>query len=124
MASLNDVVDNILSSIPGALAVSIAEIESGICLASKSKDSNLEPEMAAAYNAEVVKQKIKAKTALGLGNQEIEDILITLTGQYHVLTVMPGNIYFIYVATTRESNLGIIRSIVRKNVEEIKQLVG
>lgn len=124
MASLNDVVDNILSSIPGSLAVSIAEIESGICLASKSKDANLEPEMAAAYNAEVVKQKIKAKTALGLGSQEIEDILITLTGQYHVLTVMPGNIYFIYVATTRESNLGIIRSIVRKNIEEIKKLVG
>lgn len=121
---LNESVDAILSSIPGALAVSIAEIESGICLASKSKDTSLEPEMAAAYNAEVIKQKIKAKTALGLKNQEIDDILMTLSNQYHVLTVMPGNIYFVYVATTRESNLGIIRSVIRKNMEDIKKQIG
>lgn len=121
MQDLNSLAATILDAIPGSLAISIAEIESGMCLASKSKDNSLEPEMAAAYNAEVVKQKIKAKTALGLANQEIEDILITLTGQYHVLTVMPGNTYFIYVATTRETNLAIIRNVIRKNVEEIKK---
>lgn len=124
MNDLNSLAGIILDAIPGSLAISIAEIESGMCLASKSKDSSLEPEMAAAYNAEVVKQKIKAKTALGLANQEIEDILITLTGQYHVLTVMPGNTYFIYVATTRETNLAIIRNVIRKNVEEIKKLLN
>lgn len=124
MKELNSIVNNILEAVPGSIAVSIAEIESGICLASKSKDASLEPEMAAAYNAEVVKQKIKAKTALGLGNQEIEDILITLTGQYHVMTVLPGNIHFVYIATTRDSNLGIIRSIIRKNADEIKKLLG
>ncbi len=124
MQGLNAYVDTILDSIPGSLAISIAEIESGMCLASKSKDASLEPELAAAYNAEVVKQKIKAKTALGLANQEIEDILITLTGQYHVLTVMPGNTYFVYIATTRESNLAIIRSVMRKNFEELKKQLG
>lgn len=124
MQNLSSLAEAILDSIPGALAISIAEIDSGMCLASKSKDSSLEPEMAAAYNAEVVKQKIKAKTALGLVNQDIEDILITLTGQYHVLTVLPGSIYFVYVATTRETNLAIIRNAVRKNIDEIKKHLG
>ena len=124
MQGLNTTVDAILAAIPGSIAISIAEIESGICLASKSKDAKLEPEMAAAYNAEVVKQKLKAKKALGLEKEEIEDILITLTGQYHVLTVMPGNVYFVYIATTRESNLGIIRSIVRRHMDEIKSQLG
>jgi predicted regulator of Ras-like GTPase activity (Roadblock/LC7/MglB family) len=124
MQNLQQSVEAILDAIPGSLAVSIAEIESGMCLASKSKDSNLEPELAAAYNAEVVKQKTKAKMALGLGDQQIEDILITLTNQYHVLTILPGNVYFIYTATNRETNLAIIRNVIRKHVEEISKQIG
>lgn len=124
MQNLQKNVETMLDTIPGAIAVCIAEIDSGMCLASKSKDSALEPELAAAYNAEVVKQKLKAKMALGLGEQNIEDILITLTQQYHVLNVLPGNTYFIYVATSRDSNLAIIRNMIRKSIEEIAKNIG
>ncbi len=124
MSSLQTTVETMLNAIPGAIAVSLAEIESGMCLASKSKDTSLEPELAAAYNAEVVKQKNKAKQALGLGAQNIEDILITMSSQYHVLTVLPGNLYFIYVTTGRDSNLAIIRNVVRKYVDEILKQIS
>lgn len=120
---MQDIVDKIISSLPGAIAVSIAEIDSGMALASKSTNASVEPELAAAYNAEVIKQKMKAKKALGLEKQNIEDVLITLTDQFHVLMVVPGNQYFIYVATSKDGNLAIIRATLRKMMEEISSKV-
>lgn len=120
---MQKIVNEMLETIPNCLAVCIAEIDSGMALASGTKDSNLEPELAAAYNAEVVKQKMKAKRALGLDSQNIEDILITLTSQYHVLAVVPNNLYFVYVATTKDSNLAIIRNQIRKFMPDIAKNV-
>lgn len=120
---MQTIVNQMLENIPHCIAVSIAEIESGMALASGTKNPQIEPELAAAYNAEVVKQKIKAKKALGLENQNIEDILITLTDQFHVLAVVPDNIYFVYVATSKESNLAIIRNTIRKFIPEIAKNV-
>lgn len=120
---MQDIVDKIISSLPGAIAVSIAEIDSGMALASKSTNASVEPELAAAYNAEVIKQKMKAKKALGLEKQNIEDVLITLTDQFHVLMVVPGNQYFVYVATSKDGNLAIIRATLRKMMEEISSKV-
>lgn len=117
-------VDKMIDTIPGALAACVAEIDSGMALASKaSKGSDLEPELAAAYNAEVIKQKLKAKKALGIEDKDIEDILITLTDQYHVLMIVPGNQYFAYVATTKEGNMAIIRATLRKMMAEISAKV-
>ncbi len=120
---MQSIVDELMNKLPGALAISVAEIDSGMTLASKSNTSSLEPELAAAYNAEVIKQKLKAKTALGLEDKNIEDILITLTDQYHVITIVPGNTYFVYVATTKDSNLAIIRATLRKYMDQIKSKV-
>ena len=120
---MQDLVDKMLTSIPGAIAACVAEIDSGMALASKSNSADLEPELAAAYNAEVIKQKTKAKKALGLEGQDIEDILISLKDQYHVLMIVPGNQYFIYVATTKEGNLAIIRATLRKMMAEISAKV-
>lgn len=120
---MQNIVDELMSSLPGVLAVSVAEIESGMTLASKSNTTDLEPELAAAYNAEVIKQKLKAKKALGIEKKDIEDILITLTDQYHVIMIVPGNTYFIYAATTKDSNLAIIRATLRKHMKSIQEKV-
>ena len=117
------IVDEMMNTIQGVVAVSIAEIDSGMTLASKSNSTNLEPELAAAYNAEVVKQKMKAKKVLGLESENIEDILITLTNQYHVIMIVPGNQYFAYVATSKESNLAIIRATLRKYMQKISEKI-
>ena len=66
---------------------------------------------------------MKAKKALGIEDKNIEDILITLTDQFHVLMIVPGNQYFIYVATTKDSNLAIIRATLRKMMTEISAKV-
>lgn len=120
---MQKIVDEMMKTIPGVIAIAIAEIDSGMTLASATNQSGLEPELAAAYNAEVIKQKTKAKKALGLEKQEIEDILISLTDQYHVLTIVPGAQYFVYTSTSKDSNLAIIRSNLRKFMPQISQLV-
>lgn len=116
---MQKIVDDLIEAIPGVIAIAISEIDSGMALASKSKLNTLEPEIAAAYNAEVIKQKLKAKKALGLEKMDLEDILVTMTDQYHVLTIVPGNKFFVYTTTSKDSNLAIIRNALRKRLPDI-----
>ena len=73
-------------------------------------------ELAAAGNAEVVRAKKQIRDKLGL-KDKIEDILITLTGQYHLIR-MVGTTMFIYLVLDRsKSNL----AMARKELETIEK---
>lgn len=112
---------NIINAIPGLIAVAIVEVQSGMALASHSNNPSLNPETAAAYNTEVVKQKQKAMTALKLQGETISDILITLTNQYHLINLMPDGKKFIYlVVNSRDTNLAIARDVLRQEAELLK----
>jgi hypothetical protein len=91
-----------------------------MALASHSNSPALNPETAATYNTEVVKQKQKAMTALKLTNETLEDILITLTNQLHLLKLNPAGNKFIYlVVNSRETNLAVAREVLRVHVSQI-----
>ena len=74
-------------------------------------------EAAGAANTEVVRAKNDAMKALGLDDY-IEDILITLGTQMHLIRPLASNpMVFVYVALDRKkANLGMARLAV-KNVE-------
>nr|RZK29206.1 MAG: hypothetical protein EOO61_20975 [Hymenobacter sp.] len=110
-------VQNILNDLPGLLAVAVVDISSGMSLASHS-NSSINPDTAAAYNTEVVKQKQKAMTALKLQGEKIEDILMTLTNQMHLIKLSDDGKKFIYlVASSRDTNLAIARDVMRQGAE-------
>jgi CRP-like cAMP-binding protein len=110
-------VQNIINDLPGLLAVAIVDISSGMCLASHS-NSGINPETAAAYNTEVVKQKLKAMSALKLQGETIDDILISLTNQLHLIKLVADSKKFIYlVVNSRDTNLAIAREILRAQNE-------
>ncbi len=112
------VVQQVLNDIPNLMAVAVVDATSGMCLASHSNSPSLNPETAAAYNAEVVKQKQKAMAALKLKNESIEDILITLTSQTHIIRLVDGGKKFIYLAVNpRDTNLAISRDVCRSAAE-------
>ncbi len=112
------VVQQILNDLPTLLAVAVVDTTSGMAMASHSNSASLNPETAAAYNAEVVKQKQKAMTALKLKNESIEDILITLTTQSHLIRLIDGGKKFIYLAVNpRDTNLAIARDVLRSAAE-------
>jgi hypothetical protein len=108
-------VQNILNSLPSLMAVAVVDVTSGMALASHSNSPNINPETAAAYNTEVVKQKQKAMAALKLQGERIDDILMTLTNQLHLLNVSEDGKKFIYlVVNARETNLAIARDVCRQ----------
>ena len=113
-------VQNIINDLPGLLAVAIVDISSGMSLASHS-NSGINPDTAAAYNTEVVKQKQKAMTALKLNGEIIDDILISLTNQLHLIKLVADGKKFIYlVVNSRDTNLAIAREVLRAQNELLK----
>ena len=103
----------------GVHAVTVVEIESGMALGTFST-GKLDPEIASAYNVEVVKAKLKAIEALGL-KESIDDILITLSSQYHLINCTENGAHMIYLAADKDkANLAMLRNIVRKGAESIK----
>ncbi|MEO8534895.1 MAG: hypothetical protein ABI441_14145 [Flavobacterium sp.] len=111
--------NDLKQNVNGFIAVSITEIETGMSYCSLSLDPNFDPELASAYNLEVVKAKMNAIKALGL-NQKINDILITLTDQIHILDVSEDGNYYIYLAVdAKKANLGLTRATLSKFKKDI-----
>jgi len=111
----NDLKENI----NGFIAVSVTEVETGMSYCSLSLNPNFDPELASAYNLEVVKAKLSAIKALSL-NQKINDILITLTDQIHIIDVSEDGKYFIYLAVdSTKANLGLTRATLSKFKKDI-----
>jgi hypothetical protein len=112
-------ISGVLHEIPDLLAVSVIELRSGELVATQHVTGKSNPAKAAAYNAEVIRQKQKAIEALGLSGETIEDILITLNSQWHVLRLLPGNRYFVHLMVSmRDSNLALAREVLREHAAQ------
>ncbi|MXO07041.1 hypothetical protein [Flavobacterium sp. HBTb2-11-1] len=112
--------EDLKKNVPGFIAVSVAEIASGMSYYSQSVVADFDPELASAYNLEVVKAKMNAIKALGLKDQVIDNIMITLSSQIHIIDVSDKQEYFIYLAVdSTKANLGMTKSILNKYKKEI-----
>lgn len=107
-----------LMKINGAVGCCLVDYESGMVLGKAGGGIDLD--LAAAGNTEVVRAKMKTAKSLNLKDR-IEDILITLTSQLHIIrptTEHDG--LFIYIALEKErANLALAR---RKVLEIEKNL--
>jgi DNA-binding response OmpR family regulator len=100
---------NKLNSIDGFVGAALVDGESGMLLGQEG-GNGINMEIAAAGNTEVVKAKRKTMGNLGL-KDGIEDILISLGKQYHMIRPLRGRpTLFFYVALDRQrSNLAMAR---------------
>ncbi len=116
---LNQFIEDIKTNVPGYIAVSVTEVATGVCYISHSDNPDFDPEIASAYNLEVAKAKQSAIKALGL-EAKIQDILITLTDQIHIIDLSENGEYFIYLAVdTEKANLGMTRALLKKYKKEV-----
>src|SRR5262245_57147100 len=91
--------ERLAGDIPGFIAASLVDIESGMTLGLKSNRPDFDLAAASAYNSEMVKQKMKIMRALNL-KTTFEDMIITLGDQIHVIKMItPGT--FVYLAADR-----------------------
>ena len=107
MATIKQTLDDLLS-LDGAMCAAIVDYNSGMMLGSAGTGVDLE--VAAAGNTEVVRAKSKVMRALGL-NDVIEDILITLGKQYHIIRPMAkkAGLFLYLVLDKNRSNLALAR---------------
>jgi len=108
-------------TIDGALGVALVDWESGMSLGSLGGGKYLDLEVAAAGNTEVVRAKMRTLASLRI-NDTIEDILITLTKQYHLIRLLKnsGGGLFLYLALDRaKSNLALARLNLKRIESEL-----
>ena len=107
-----------LMKIDGAQGACFVDYESGLLLGHAGGGVDLE--LAAAGNSEVVKAKMKTMKSLNI-NSQIEDILITLTDQFHIIRpAMSHDGLFIYLVLNRaQSNL----ALARRKVSEVEKQI-
>lgn len=103
---------NPLAEIDGFTAAALVDYTSGLSLAAQGTGIDLE--LAAAGNTEVLRAKIKTAKALDL-KDTIDDVLITLGKQYHLLRPLEKNSdLFLYLVLDRQkSNLAMERHELR-----------
>ena len=96
-------------TITGAVGCALVDFGSGMTLGTAGGES-INLDVAAAGNTEVIRAKLKTMQSLGL-DDEIEDILITLGAQIHLIRLLSKHKgLFMYLAVTREgSNLAMAR---------------
>ncbi|MFB4277053.1 MULTISPECIES: hypothetical protein [unclassified Nonomuraea] len=101
-----------MMQIDGSIGAAIVDHGSGMALGTLGGSKDLDLQVAAAGNTEVVKAKLRTMDSLGL-KDAIEDILITLSGQYHIIrpiTGRGGKGLFLYLALDRgRANLALAR---------------
>lgn len=97
-----------LMTIDGAMGTSIVDYKSGMSLGHEG--SGVDLELAAAGNSQVVKAKMETMKSLGIKG-EIEDILITLESQLHIIRPSASNdgLFIYLVLDKNKSNLALAR---------------
>jgi len=121
MADMDAALKEIMQ-IDGAIGAALADYTSGMALGTIGGTKELDLTVAAAGNTDVVRAKLRAMEMLGL-KETIEDILITLDTQYHMirpLTGRAGKGLFLYVALLKNrANLAMARHQLRAIEENL-----
>jgi hypothetical protein len=111
-----------LMTVDGALGASVVDWESGMNLGSLGGGKYLDLDVAAAGNTEVVRAKMRTMDSLRL-DDTIEDILITLAKQYHLIrpvtTAGSQSLFLYFVLDRSKANLALARHQLKRIESEL-----
>ncbi|MFG2431466.1 hypothetical protein [Streptomyces sp. NPDC048590] len=117
MANTETALKEAMASIEGATGVALVDHTSGMALGTLGGGKDFNLDVAAAGNTDVVRAKLRTMEHLGI-KDEIEDILITLGTQYHLIRLLKargGNGLFLYlVLDGSRANLAMARHQLRQ----------
>ncbi|MDN3270500.1 hypothetical protein [Streptomyces sp. MA15] len=123
MAGVEVSLKDIMTNVEGALGAAVVDYSSGMALGTLGGGKDLDLTVAAAGNTDVIRAKVRTMELLGLTGQ-IEDILITLESQYHLIRLVTGrsgNGLFLYLVLDKSrSNLAMARHQLRRVEEQLE----
>jgi hypothetical protein len=111
-------------AIEGATGAALVDWDSGMALGTLGGGRQLDLDLAAAGNTEVVRAKMRTVASLRL-NDSVEDILITLTGQYHLIRLLGNadgthNLFLYLVLDRSRANLALARHHLKRIESELE----
>jgi len=110
-------------AIEGATGAALVDWDSGMALGTLGGGRQLDLDLAAAGNTEVVRAKMRTVASLRL-NDSVEDILITLTGQYHLIRLLghdgAHNLFLYLVLDRSRANLALARHHLKRIEAELE----
>ena len=123
MANVEISMKETMTAVEGALGVAVVDYTSGMALGTLGGGKDLDLNVAAAGNTDVIRAKVRTMEHLGLKG-EIEDVLITLGSQYHLIRLLKGrggSGLFIYLVLDRgRSNLAMARHQLKRIEAELE----
>nr|WSX53321.1 hypothetical protein OG409_33020 [Streptomyces sp. NBC_00974] len=123
MSNVETALKEATTSIEGVLGAALVDYGSGMALGTIGGGKDLDLTVAAAGNTDVVRAKLRTMEMLNLAD-DIEDILITLGSQYHLIRLLKGrggSGLFLYLALDKgRANLAMARHQLRKIEAELE----
>ncbi|MFE0651120.1 hypothetical protein ACFVZH_21280 [Streptomyces sp. NPDC059534] len=112
-----------MTSIEGSLGVALVDYTSGMALGTLGGGKDLDLSVAAAGNTDVIRAKVRTMEMLDL-RDDIEDVLITLGTQYHLIRLLGGrggNGLFLYLVLDKgRANLAMARHQLKRIEAELE----
>ncbi|WP_329204918.1 hypothetical protein OG257_04475 [Streptomyces sp. NBC_00683] len=123
MLSVETSLKEAMTAIEGSVGVALVDYTSGMALGTLGGSKDLDLTVAAAGNTDVVRAKIRTMEMLGI-REDIEDVLITLGSQYHLIRLLKGrggNGLFLYLVLDKgRANLAMARHQLRRIESELE----
>ncbi|MFF4792087.1 hypothetical protein ACFY2M_20480 [Streptomyces sp. NPDC001276] len=123
MASVEVSLKEMMTAVEGALGAAVVDYTSGMALGTLGGGKDLDLTIAAAGNTDVIRAKVRTMEQLGL-NSQIQDVLITLGDQYHLIRLVAGrngNGLFLYLVLDKSrSNPAMARHQLKRVEEQLE----
>ncbi|MFI2378735.1 hypothetical protein ACH5AO_27315 [Streptomyces sp. NPDC018964] len=123
MATVEVSLKDIMTGVEGSLGAAVVDYSSGMALGTLGGGKDLDLTVAAAGNTDVIRAKVRTMELLGLTGQ-IEDILITLESQYHLIRPVSGRngsgLFLYLVLDKSRSNLAMARHQLKRVEEQLE----
>jgi hypothetical protein len=114
-------IQEMIGSVEGMISLTIISVESGEVLAYESKDSNIDNQLAASFQIEVLRQISRGlKYVDNLNDKSINDIVITTPEQLHFIFSSENRDMVAHlIADSKQTSEGMVKLIHKKYKKDL-----